>query len=62
MYNLKTIIRKFESLSNPESIEGMARAGITPGETYGVRIPDLRTLAKEIGKDHKLAKELWKRD
>ncbi|MCE7697643.1 MAG: DNA alkylation repair protein, partial [Methanobacterium paludis] len=29
----------------------MARFGITPKKAYGVKIPDLRIFAKEIGKD-----------
>lgn len=37
----------------------MARFGINPEKTYGVSIPNLRKLAKEIGKDHLLAQELW---
>jgi len=38
---------------------GMARFGINPENTYGISIPNLRKLAKEIGKDHVLAQELW---
>jgi 3-methyladenine DNA glycosylase AlkD len=46
-------------LSNPKAVEGMARFGINPNNTYGVSIPNLRTIAKEIGKNHLLAQELW---
>lgn len=38
----------------------MARFGINPDKALGVRIPDLRRLAKELGKDHSLALALWK--
>ncbi|KKS89244.1 MAG: hypothetical protein UV63_C0021G0011 [Microgenomates group bacterium GW2011_GWC1_43_11] len=38
----------------------MARFGINPKNTLGVSIPILRSLAKEIGKNHLLALELWK--
>lgn len=38
----------------------MARYGINPKKLYGVSIPALRKLAKEVGKDHKLAAGLWK--
>jgi 3-methyladenine DNA glycosylase AlkD len=38
----------------------MARFGINPDGALGVRIPDLRRLAKEIGTDHRLALSLWK--
>jgi 3-methyladenine DNA glycosylase AlkD len=37
----------------------MARFGINPHNTYGVSIPVLRRLAREIGKDHELAAGLW---
>lgn len=37
----------------------MARYGIKPGKAYGVSIPNLRSMAKEIGTDHDLALELW---
>ena len=56
---LNKILEKLKSLSNPIAIEGMAKFGITPKKTYGVSIPLLRKMAKEIGKDHKLALQLW---
>ena len=37
----------------------MARFGINPANTYGVSIPILRKMAREIGKNHELALELW---
>lgn len=53
------ILKQLKSLSNPEAIEGMARFGINPNNTYGVSIPDLRKIAQETGKDHTLALQLW---
>ena len=53
------IIKKLKSLSDPEAVKGMARFGINPKNTYGVSIPNLRKMAKEIGKDHDLAQRLW---
>ncbi len=38
----------------------MARYGIAVEKRLGVSIPSLRRLAKDIGKDHNLALELWK--
>jgi len=55
----KEIIERFENLSNPEAVAGMARYGITSAKIYGVSIPEIRKLAKEIGKDRKLAHQLW---
>jgi len=37
----------------------MERFGINPRNTYGVSIPVLRTMAKELGKSHSLALKLW---
>ncbi|MFC1919291.1 DNA alkylation repair protein [Chloroflexota bacterium] len=53
------IIERLKSLSDPRAVEGMARYGINPENTYGVSIPILRKTAKEAGKDHVLAQELW---
>mgnify|MGYP001595768181 CR=1 FL=1 len=56
----KILIKKLKSLSNPEAIAGMARFGINPKNTYGVSIPVLRKMAKQIGQNHLLAQKLWK--
>ncbi|MBL7126666.1 MAG: DNA alkylation repair protein [Dehalococcoidales bacterium] len=53
------IIARIKSLANPKNVEGMARFGINPTNTYGVSIPILRKMVREIGKDHELALELW---
>jgi len=53
------IINRLKALSDPEAVKGMARFGINPENTYGVSIPNLRKMAKEAGKDHGLAQELW---
>lgn len=56
------IIRELESLSNPEDVQGMARFGINSKKAYGVRMPELRRIARETGKDHLLAGKLWDAD
>ena len=53
------IINKLKSLANPEAVKGMARFGISANNTYGVSIPNLRKMAKEIGINHDLARRLW---
>lgn len=57
--SIKSIIVELKFLSNPSALEGMASFGITPGKAYGVAIPELRRIAKNIGKDHGLAASLW---
>jgi 3-methyladenine DNA glycosylase AlkD len=56
---ISEILSELKSLSNPEAVVGMVRFGINPNNTYGVSIPNLRMMAKEIGKDHLLAQQLW---
>jgi 3-methyladenine DNA glycosylase AlkD len=56
------IITQLTNLSNPENIEGMARFAISTQKTYGIRIPELRKIAKKAGINHNLAKELWEAD
>lgn len=56
---LDEILNRLKSQSDSKAISGMARFGINPENTYGVSTPKLRSLAKEIGKDHALAKQLW---
>ncbi|MBN2410538.1 DNA alkylation repair protein [candidate division KSB1 bacterium] len=53
------IIALLKSKANAEAIQGMARFGITPGKVFGVSIPELRKMGKQLGKDHELAGELW---
>jgi 3-methyladenine DNA glycosylase AlkD len=53
------IMNELERLSNPEDVEGMARFGISSQKVYGVRMPNLRQIAKKAGKDHFLAEKLW---
>ncbi|MCE7741189.1 MAG: DNA alkylation repair protein [Candidatus Heimdallarchaeota archaeon] len=55
----KEVLLKLKLAQNPNSIEGMAKFGITPDKTFGIKIPVLRKMAKEIGVDHNLALELW---
>ncbi len=37
----------------------MVKFGINPKNTFGVSIPILRVMSKEIGVDHVLAQQLW---
>ncbi len=55
----KDILKKLKSQANPKNVKGMVRFGINSRNTYGVSIPVLRKTAKEIGKDHQLALQLW---
>ena len=53
------VLRRLSSLADPRAVEGMARYGIATEKAYGVSIPDLRNIAREVGKDRGLAQRLW---
>jgi 3-methyladenine DNA glycosylase AlkD len=55
----ENVLRMLKSLANPEAVAGMARYGISPQNTLGVSVAALRKLAREIGRDHLLAQQLW---
>ncbi|MBD3362774.1 DNA alkylation repair protein [Candidatus Dojkabacteria bacterium] len=53
------VIQLLKSKYNSKNVKGLTKAGINPQNALGIRIPELRKLAKEIGKNHKLALKLW---
>ena len=55
----RQLIDTLNTLANPANAAGMARYGISPIGTLGVPMPVLRKMAKEIGRRHDLADELW---
>jgi len=57
--HLKQVLIKLKAKSRPDQLAGMARFGISGEGRLGVAVPELRKLAKEIGKDHQLAIKLW---
>ena len=60
MVSVKDVLDKLQSKAKPDQLEGMAKYGMAVERRLGVSVPDMRKLAKEIGKDHKLALVLWK--
>jgi 3-methyladenine DNA glycosylase AlkD len=54
------ILHKLASRPDPRAVEGMARYGIVAKKVYGGwSTPALQKLAREIGRNHMLAQELW---
>jgi len=60
MASVKDVLDKLQGKAQPEQLKGMAKYGITVEQRLGVSVPDMRKLAKEIGRDHKLALDLWR--
>ena len=53
------IIQEFEELSDVDFARNMKRFGIDYVKSYGLRLPQIRKIAKQCGKNHELALELW---
>jgi 3-methyladenine DNA glycosylase AlkD len=60
MASLEEALRRLKTKARIGQLEGMARYGMATEQRLGVSIPNLRSMAKEFRKDHKLAVELWK--
>jgi 3-methyladenine DNA glycosylase AlkD len=53
-------LKKLRAKARLDQVEAMSRYGMISENRLGVSVPDMRKTAKELGKDHKLALELWK--
>ncbi len=60
MVTVEDVINKLKTLARQDQLEGMARFGIAIERRLGVSVPDMRKVAREVGKDHPLALALWK--
>jgi len=60
MASVKDVLQKLQSKAQPEQLQGMAKYGMAVEQRLGVSVPDMRKLAKEIGRDHRLALDLWR--
>jgi 3-methyladenine DNA glycosylase AlkD len=59
MASLEEALDRIKSMARPDQLDGMARYGMAVERRLGVSVPELRSLAKELGRDHELALELW---
>jgi 3-methyladenine DNA glycosylase AlkD len=53
------LLARLERAGTKATRDGMARYGIVSPKAYGVTVAQLRRFAREIGKDHALAMDLW---
>jgi 3-methyladenine DNA glycosylase AlkD len=59
MPTCEEILTKLKAKARPDQLTGMARYGVNTENRLGIQMPELRKLAKETGKNHALALELW---
>lgn len=53
------ILDRLRAGRDAAAVAGMARYGIVGPEVFGIKVPVLRAMAKEFGRDHELAAQLW---
>jgi len=53
------VLRELKSLADPKVRAKMAYFGVNVPKAHGVSAPVLHALARRIGKDHRLARQLW---
>ena len=56
---LNQIIQEFEELADIDFADNMKKFGIRYVKSYGLRLPQIRKVAKQCGKNHDLALKLW---
>jgi len=59
MATVGEVLEMLRAKARPDQLDGMARYGMTPEGRLGVAVPDMRAIAKQVGKDHALALGLW---
>jgi 3-methyladenine DNA glycosylase AlkD len=57
--NASEILSELKALTNTKSAQQRAAFKIGDETAFGVRLPDIRALAKKISRNHSLALELW---
>jgi 3-methyladenine DNA glycosylase AlkD len=59
MSTCEELLTKLKAKAQPSQLAGMACYGMNTENRLGIQMPELRKLAKETGKNHNLALELW---
>jgi 3-methyladenine DNA glycosylase AlkD len=60
MNDLDFVLSELKSISEPEYLKKMAHFGIDISKAFGIRLPNIRKLGKQIGKNQELSLLLWK--
>ena len=54
-----TVLRELKALADPKVRAKMEYFGVHVPKAYGISVPVLHEFAKRIGKDHRLARQIW---
>jgi 3-methyladenine DNA glycosylase AlkD len=60
MPSVEQVMARLKEKARPDQLAGMKKYGMSVEKRLGLSMPDMRKLAKELGKNHNLALELWK--
>ena len=60
MDSVEKIIKEIKSFSSAKGKSKQEYFGINAGNSFGLTTPQMRMMAKKIGKNHELALQLWK--
>jgi 3-methyladenine DNA glycosylase AlkD len=55
-----TVLRELKGLADPNVRAKMEYFGVNVPKAHGISVPVLHQFAKHIGKDHQLARQLWR--
>jgi 3-methyladenine DNA glycosylase AlkD len=56
---VRAVLKQLNELGDRSRLAGMVRYGIATDKALGVSVPDLRAVARTLGRDHDLAVALW---
>lgn len=59
MNDVDFILSELKSISEPAYLEKMAHFGIDVSKALGIRVPNIRALARQVGKNQELSLMLW---
>lgn len=59
MKDLDFILSELKSISEQDYLKKMAHFGIDTSKAFGIRLPNIRKLARQIGKNQELSLLLW---
>lgn len=60
MTSVEEVLERLQARAKSDRLEGMARYWMAVNRRLGVKVPEMRRIAKETGPDHPLALNLWK--
>jgi len=53
------VLARLTSLADPARVSDLASVGVRSAKLLGLSMPEIRAMAKSLGKSHALAGELW---